>query len=205
MAEIIKKKGKKYNIFDKINQVWNQCSLWTHSDDVEFDDGQTASTKLSAINGITTDLNCEDDSIAASAAALNQVNRNLGGNILSYNESEDAYYIQYGADTEPKKLGSGTLEVETNLSKGSNGMSVIKGTNVTKYNTCTLRATTLPGNAESPSSIIQSFMKPDGTYENVTLILDTPVDISSYSLWYENFYNGALSVGFVRGFRLVFN
>ena len=36
---------------------------------------------------------------------------NLGGNILSYNESEDAYYIQHGADAVPKKLGSkGTIQ-----------------------------------------------------------------------------------------------
>lgn len=37
------------------------------------------------------------------------LNQNLGGNILSYNESEDSYYIQYGADSVPKKLGSGQL------------------------------------------------------------------------------------------------
>lgn len=36
------------------------------------------------------------------------INSSLGGNILSYVESEDAYYIQYGADTVPKKLGDNT-------------------------------------------------------------------------------------------------
>lgn len=41
----------------------------------------------------------------AGALALKEVNQNLGGNILTYNESEDAYYIQYGADSVPKKLG----------------------------------------------------------------------------------------------------
>lgn len=30
----------------------------------------------------------------------------MGGNIFTYNESEDAYYIQHGADAVPKKLGS---------------------------------------------------------------------------------------------------
>ena len=30
----------------------------------------------------------------------------LGGNSLTYNESEDAYYIQHGADAVPKKLGN---------------------------------------------------------------------------------------------------
>ena len=34
------------------------------------------------------------------------LNDNLNGNILTYNESEDAYYIQHGADSVPKKLGS---------------------------------------------------------------------------------------------------
>ena len=34
------------------------------------------------------------------------LNDNLNGNILTYNESEDAYYIQHGADAVPKKLGS---------------------------------------------------------------------------------------------------
>lgn len=34
------------------------------------------------------------------------LNDNINGNILTYNESEDAYYIQHGADAVPKKLGS---------------------------------------------------------------------------------------------------
>lgn len=37
------------------------------------------------------------------------LNNNLGGNTLIYNESEDAYYIQHGADTGLKKLGSSRI------------------------------------------------------------------------------------------------
>lgn len=37
---------------------------------------------------------------------ITQVNGSLGGNKLTYNKSEDAYYIQWGADSVPKKLGS---------------------------------------------------------------------------------------------------
>lgn len=85
MAEILIKKGKKYNIFDKINNVWNQLSIWTHADDVEFSDGKTASTKVGALNGITSDLSCEDESIAISAKAvndsLNSINTNLTDNL----------------------------------------------------------------------------------------------------------------------------
>lgn len=51
---------------------------------------------------------------AAGAQAVKEmfgaINDNLNGNILTYNESEDAYYIQHGADAVPKKLGSGTFK-----------------------------------------------------------------------------------------------
>lgn len=47
---------------------------------------------------------------AAGALAVKEMfgalNDNINGNILTYNESEDAYYIQHGADSVPKKLGS---------------------------------------------------------------------------------------------------
>lgn len=39
-----------------------------------------------------------------------EINSNIGGNIITYKESEDAYYIQHGADAVPKKLGSPTPE-----------------------------------------------------------------------------------------------
>ena len=40
-----------------------------------------------------------------SADGFIQINSNIGGNIITYKESEDAYYIQHGADSAPKKLG----------------------------------------------------------------------------------------------------
>lgn len=45
-----------------------------------------------------------------SADGFIQINSNIGGNIITYKESEDAYYIQHGADAVPKKLGSPTPE-----------------------------------------------------------------------------------------------
>ena len=47
----------------------------------------------------------------------------LGGNKLIYNEGEDAYYIQHGADTALKKLGKqhavkqGTMSISTGSTK----------------------------------------------------------------------------------------
>ena len=53
---------------------------------------------------------------AAGAQAVKEMfgalNDNINGNILTYNESEDAYYIQHGADAVPKKLGkSGNVKI----------------------------------------------------------------------------------------------
>ena len=76
-------KGIAYRIKAAAEGVWDKCSFWTHADDLEFSDGQNASTKLSAINGITDDLSCEDASIALSAAAGKQLNESLGLQIKS--------------------------------------------------------------------------------------------------------------------------
>lgn len=58
------------------------------------------------------EANTNEENIAG-ATALKEVNYNLmsglGGNKLIYNESEDAYYIQHGADAALKKLGSTVL------------------------------------------------------------------------------------------------
>ena len=104
MAEILIKKGKKYNIFDKINNVWNQLSIWTHSDDVEFDDGKTASTKVGAINGISSSSTATDENIAASIGYVNQelteLNTNLTADGLQFKFSTDGEgnYGFLGAD-----------------------------------------------------------------------------------------------------------
>lgn len=59
-----------------------------------------------------------------------ELNDNLNGNILTYNESEDAYYIQHGADAVPKKLGKSTPEKLTVFSGNSiSGHAV----DITKY------------------------------------------------------------------------
>lgn len=61
---------------DAVNNLFETYSFWTHAKDVEFDDGEVAQNKVGAINGITSDLTCEDESIAVSAKAVND---SLGG------------------------------------------------------------------------------------------------------------------------------
>lgn len=93
MAEIIEKTGKSYNIFDKINNVWNKISFWHKASDCEFDDGKTAQTKLGAINGITSDLTGEAEDIAASIKCVNQLNSSLENLVPKYNPEDDWIYI----------------------------------------------------------------------------------------------------------------
>ena len=77
MAEIITKDRKEYNIWDKINGVWNRLNFLTNAKSVDFDDGKTAQNKLGAINGITSDLTGEAEDIAASIKCVNQLNSSL--------------------------------------------------------------------------------------------------------------------------------
>ena len=102
MAEIITKDRKEYNIWDKINSKWNRLNFWHKASDCEFNDGKTAQTKLGAIDGITSDLSGESETVAASIKCVNQLNSSLGdisnvGN-STYNSVEKLlkYYIDNG-------------------------------------------------------------------------------------------------------------
>ncbi len=70
--------GKKIRIcIDAINKLWERISIWSKASDVEFDDGRTAETKVGMINGITSDPNCEDETIAISAKAFGDLSANM--------------------------------------------------------------------------------------------------------------------------------
>lgn len=71
---------------------------------VKFADKKNAEEKLGAIDGMTSDLNCENERIAASAVGLKKVNDSLGG--LNFYEDEDGTKYVVGADSVPKKLDS---------------------------------------------------------------------------------------------------
>jgi len=53
-----------------INTMTDDCTY--SANDVIFDDGKNAENKVGAINGITSDFACEDESIAASMVAVSQ-------------------------------------------------------------------------------------------------------------------------------------
>ena len=96
MAEIITKDRKEYNIWDKINSKWNRLNFLTNAKSVDFDDGKTAQTKLGAIDGITSDLSGESETVAASIKCVNQLNSSFAydeNGIYGYHRKVD------GADT----------------------------------------------------------------------------------------------------------
>ncbi len=152
--------GKKYHILtDLANKVWSVISFWTKASDVEFNDGKTAQTKLGAIDGITSDLNGESETIAASIKAVNKLNNNLGG--YSFGETADGKpgYRKPGADTvipfreiKPPKLliskfttGSGQkLNLAYKITEPSSILVIITGFG---YNSLSLK---LNGNIVNP-------------------------------------------------------
>lgn len=106
--------GRKWRrLIDKVAGLWQRISYWTHSTDVEFEDGKNAETKVGAIDGITDSLVSTSSNIAASAKALSQVNNNLAQGSLSFEAKSDGLYATYkvGADTVSKKLGSGDFKI----------------------------------------------------------------------------------------------
>ncbi|MCI9298135.1 MAG: hypothetical protein HFI10_11955 [Lachnospiraceae bacterium] len=62
---------------DVTNKLWQKISFWSKASDVEFDDGESAETKLGAIKGITTDLNITETGYAADMTALAQLNSEI--------------------------------------------------------------------------------------------------------------------------------
>ncbi|MCI8418469.1 MAG: hypothetical protein HFI33_13425 [Lachnospiraceae bacterium] len=78
--------GRKFRkLMDEANKIWQRISFWTKASDVEFNDGKNAETKLGAINGITSDLNCDDPTIAASAKSVRTLNTTITNMSTTFN------------------------------------------------------------------------------------------------------------------------
>lgn len=82
-------------LIDKINKLWQKISFWTKASDVEFNDGNTAETKVGAINGITDSLSATNSNVALSAKAGASLNAALGG--LSFVIFTQAQYNALGS------------------------------------------------------------------------------------------------------------
>ncbi len=110
-------------------KMWNRYSFWTHASDVEFDDGSTLDSKISNIKGITKNIDAgagyaADVSLVKSirdslkslidnlSNVVNNINNRLGG-LRFYEDSNGKWVV--GADSVPKKLGSGLEGLKENV------------------------------------------------------------------------------------------
>ena len=84
-------------LIDKVAKLWQRISFWTKASDVEFNDGNTAETKVGAIKGITTDLNTTETGYAADMTALAQLNSDIES--MSFPEGVGTIYTNYIVDT----------------------------------------------------------------------------------------------------------
>lgn len=69
--------GKFYRIWSTADKLWHRISFWTHANDVEFNDGKTAQTKVGAIKGITTSTNTAETGYAADATTITTLNQSI--------------------------------------------------------------------------------------------------------------------------------
>lgn len=84
-------------LIDKVAKLWQRISFWTKASDVEFNDGNTAETKVGAIKGITTDLNTTETGYAADMTALAQLNSDIENNCtVRYDAQLDLIQIYNG-------------------------------------------------------------------------------------------------------------
>lgn len=92
--------GRKWRrLIDKDAGLWQRISYWTHSSDVEFNDGKNAETKVGAIDGITDSLVSTSSNIAASAKALSQVNNNLANSFKGIDTTKQLKALSSGSWT----------------------------------------------------------------------------------------------------------
>lgn len=76
--------GRKFRrLADEAQNLWQRISFWTKASDLEFDDGKTAEAKVGSINGITSDVNCNNDDIASSIKPVHEIKSNLDQGIIN--------------------------------------------------------------------------------------------------------------------------
>ena len=94
--------GRKFRkLIDAANKQWQRISFWHKASDCEFDDGDTAETKVGAIKGITTDLNTTTTGYAADMTTVASLNSSLGAVVSNIYVGSDGklHKVVGGADT----------------------------------------------------------------------------------------------------------
>lgn len=90
--------GKFYRIWSAADKLWHRISFWTHANDVEFNDGKTAQTKVGAIKGITTSTSATETGYAADATTVAALNQSLDEKFTIIGVNETIDNISIGAN-----------------------------------------------------------------------------------------------------------
>lgn len=78
----VKVTGRKYRLWDAVNEIWKRVSYWTAASDVEFEDGLNLEDKISEKNEEVADINDEIDAIQQDYVQKAQLTFVLSGNDL---------------------------------------------------------------------------------------------------------------------------
>lgn len=124
MASSVTKERKEYRIWDDVNKVWNLLFFRTNAKSVDAADGKTLETKIGKINGITSDINGESDSIAASIKCVNRLNNSLVSNIYVGSDGK-LHKVIGGADTVLPFNSLKNLSLSSTF-KGKTGITITK-------------------------------------------------------------------------------
>ena len=112
--------GRKFRkLIDEATKLWQRISFWTKASDVEFDDGQTAETKMGAIKGITADFNVTEEGYAADAKttseAITQLYSEMIGTILWENQNPSEEFSAQTITLSENYKNYKTIEIVTSF------------------------------------------------------------------------------------------
>lgn len=97
--------GKFYRIWSTADKLWHRISFWTHANDVEFNDGKTAQTKLGDIKGITVSTNTKEIGYAADATSVAELNQS----VTELNQSLGNLKTDFKINLNGVKIKAGTI------------------------------------------------------------------------------------------------
>ncbi len=101
--------GRKFRkLIDEANKLWQRISFWTKASDVEFDDGQTAETKIRDINGALSTLNSKLEITKATLAA-GATSVTISDSRITTNSALSFYTSVYGTNPTAVSVANGSV------------------------------------------------------------------------------------------------
>lgn len=113
MASTVTKERKEYRIWDDVNKVWNLLFFRTNAKSVDAADGKTLETKIGKINGITSDINGESDSIAASIKCVNALKKSVSDGKSTVASAITAKGVSTAADATFATMATNIRNIKT--------------------------------------------------------------------------------------------